>query len=64
VSVRDYGWYLAAFLALVAAGACIGFAGVTLFASQRPMYISIAFSLAAIVLAIVAWRRYPKSDPE
>jgi hypothetical protein len=64
VNVREYGWYLAAFGCLVVAGVCIVIAGATLFASQRPMYLSLVFSVGAIVLAIVAWRRHPKREPD
>jgi membrane protein implicated in regulation of membrane protease activity len=64
VSIKEYGWYLASFGCLVVAGVCITIAGVTLFASQRPMYLSLVFSIAAIVLAIVAWRRHPTREPD
>jgi uncharacterized Tic20 family protein len=61
VNVRAYGWYLASFASLVASGACIGIAGFTLFESLQPMYYSIALSVVAIVLAVIAWVRFPKT---
>jgi membrane protein implicated in regulation of membrane protease activity len=64
VSIRAYGWYLAAFVALVGAAVCIAIAGATLFASLTPLYVSLVFSVVAIGLAIVAWRRYPKTEPD
>ena len=64
MSVKEYGWYLAAFCSLIVAGIFIVIAGATLFASLTPLRISVAFSVAAIVLAIVAWRRYPKREPD
>jgi NADH:ubiquinone oxidoreductase subunit K len=62
VSVRAYGWYLAAFATLIAAGACIGVAGVTFLRSLTPLYLSLVLSIAAIVLAVIAWRRFPKGE--
>jgi hypothetical protein len=62
VSGRGYSWYLGAFGALVVAGGCIGLAIKDLFASLTPMYVSLVFSVTAIVLAIVAWRRHPRDD--
>jgi hypothetical protein len=62
VSVRAYGWYLGAFAALVASGICLGIAGFTLLGSLTPLHYSIAFSVVAIALAVVAWIRFPKPD--
>jgi membrane protein implicated in regulation of membrane protease activity len=64
VSLREYGWYLGSFGCLVVAGVFIAVFGATLFASLTPLYISLVFSVAAIALAVVAWRRYPKSEPD
>jgi uncharacterized Tic20 family protein len=64
VSVKEYAWYLASFACLVVAGVFIGVAGVSLLASLTPLYISLAFSVAAIVFAIVAWLRHPKREPD
>jgi len=60
VSLRAYGWYFGAFVLLVAAGGCIVVAGLTFFGSLTSLWISIALSVGAIALAIVAWRRYPR----
>jgi hypothetical protein len=64
VSLRDYGWYLASFGCLVVSGVFIAVFGATLFASLTPLYVSLVFSVAAIALAVVAWRQYPKSEPD
>jgi hypothetical protein len=62
VSVRGYGWYFAAFGALIASGVAIGVAGFTLLESLTPLYISVVLSVGAIVLAVAAWLTYPKHD--
>jgi ABC-type uncharacterized transport system permease subunit len=62
MSLRRYGWYFGAFGALIASGIAIAIAAVTLLGSLVPLDISIALSIGAIVLAIVAWLRYPKHD--
>ena len=36
----------------------------TLFASLTPLYVSLVFSVAAIALAVVAWRQRPKSESD
>jgi hypothetical protein len=64
VSVRSYGWYLGAFAALLASGVCIGIASFTLFESLTPFYYSIALSVVAIALAVVAWIRFPRAGRE
>ena len=64
MNLREYGWYLAAFASLVVAGVCIAIAGASLLASLTPLYVSLVFSVTAIALAVVAWRRYPKSEPD
>ena len=64
MNLREYGWYLGAFASLVVAGVCIAIFGATLFASLTPLYLSLVFSVAAIALAVVAWRQYPKSEPD
>jgi hypothetical protein len=64
VSVKEYGWYLAAFCALIVAGIFIVIAAVSLLASLTPLRISLVFSVAAIVLAIVAWLRHPKRESD
>jgi len=61
VSVRSYGWYLGAFAALIGSGVCIGIAGFTLLGSLTPLHYSIALSVVAIALAVVAWIRFPKA---
>ncbi len=64
MSVKEYGWYLAAFCALIVAGIFIVIAAATLLSSLTPLRVSIVFSVGAIVLAIVAWRRHPKREPD
>ena len=64
MSVREDSWYLAAFVSLVVAGVCIAIFGATLFASLTPLYVSLVFSVAAIALAVVAWRQRPKSESD
>jgi hypothetical protein len=62
VTIRGYGWYLGAFTALVVSGIAIAVAAVTLLESLTPLYISLVSSTGAIVLAVIAWIRYPKPD--
>ena len=62
MSFRTYGWYFGAFGALLASGIAIGIAGFTLLESLTPLYVSVVLSIGAIVLAVVAWLRYPKRD--
>ena len=64
MSVKEYSWYLAAFCALIVSGIFIVIAAATLLSSLTPLRISIVLSVAAIVLAIVAWRLYPKREPD
>ncbi len=64
MSVKEYGWYLAAFCALIVAGIFIVIAAATLLSSLTPLRVSIVFSVAATVLAIVAWRGHPKREPD
>jgi len=61
VSTPAHAWYLAAFAALVASGACIGLAAVSFLASLTPLYVSLVFSAAAAVLAVIAWRHPDRS---
>jgi membrane protein implicated in regulation of membrane protease activity len=63
VSIGGYGWFFGAFGALVISAAFIGLAGVTFFSSLTPLYVSIAFSVGAIVSAVIAWRRHPHPEP-
>jgi hypothetical protein len=62
VTIRGYGWYLGAFTALVVSGIAIAVAAVTLLESLTPLYISLVSSTGAILLAVIAWIRYPKPD--
>jgi hypothetical protein len=63
VSAGGYGWFFGAFGALVVSAACIGLAGVTFLSSLTPLYVSMAFSVGAIVSAVIAWRRHPRREP-
>jgi hypothetical protein len=62
VTIRGYGWYLGAFTALVVSGIAIAVAAVTLLESLTPLYISLVSSTGAILLAVIAWIRYPKPE--
>ena len=62
MTIRGYGWYLGAFTALVVSGIAIAVAAVTLLESLTPLYISLVSSTGAILLAVIAWIRYPKPD--
>ena len=64
MSLRRYGWYFGAFGALVGSGIAIGVAGITLLESLTPLYISVVLSIGAIVLAVIAWLRYPRREPD
>ena len=64
MSAGGYGWFFGAFGALVISAGCIGLAGVTFLSSLTPLYVSIAFSVGAIVSAVIAWRRHPRREPE
>jgi hypothetical protein len=64
VSRSGYGWFFVAFGALVVSAGFIGLAGVTFFSSLTPLYVSVGCSVAAIVCAVIAWRRRPRSTPE
>jgi hypothetical protein len=62
VSVRGIGWYTGAFVALIVAGAGIGFAALSFFASLTPLYVSIVCSVAAVACGVVAAVRARASD--
>jgi hypothetical protein len=62
VSVRGIGWYACAFVALIVAGALIGVAALSFFASLTPLYLSIVCSIAALACGVVAAVRARPGD--
>jgi hypothetical protein len=54
--------YFASFALLVAAGALIGFAGVSFLSSLTPLYVSIGLAIAAIACAMAALARHIRGD--
>jgi len=59
-----FGLYFVSFALLVAAGALIGFAGISFLSSLTPLYVSIGLSVAAIACAMAALARHTKDAEE
>jgi hypothetical protein len=57
VSRDAVAWYFGGFALLLASGALIATAAVSLFASLTPMYLAIALSVGAMACALVALAR-------
>jgi hypothetical protein len=64
VSLRGIGWYAGAFVALIVAGAGIGIAALSFFASLTPLYVSIVCSVAAVACGVIAAVRAGASDAQ
>jgi uncharacterized Tic20 family protein len=64
VSVRGIGWYAGAFVALIVAGAGIGIAALSFFASLTPLYVSIVCSVAAVACGVIAAVRAGASEAQ
>ena len=64
MSVRGIGWYAGAFVALIVAGAGIGIAALSFFASLTPLYVSIVCSVAAVACGVIAAVRAGVSDAQ
>jgi len=64
MSVRGIGWYAGAFVALIVAGAGIGIAALSFFASLTPLYVSIVCSVAAVACGVIAAVRAGASDAQ